>query len=142
MARDERNIDVAALADGLAVVHRLEHREPARVLLHLPGESVEIARALVAAQRLPCGKSFARGGDGGFHVVGIALGHFGKRFAGRRIAGGLVLAARRRNPRAADELLEAAMVPLQPLIRFFRIFRRGSVLHGVELFRNAHSVSF
>ena len=34
------------------------------------------------------------------------------------------------------------MMPIEPLIRFFRIFRRGSVLHGVELFGNAHSVSF
>ena len=34
------------------------------------------------------------------------------------------------------------MMALQPLHGFFRIFRRSSVLHGVELFRDAHSVSF
>ena len=94
VARDERNIDVAALADGLAVVHRFENGETARMLLHLPGESVEIAGALMAAERLPCGQSLARGGDGGFDVGGVALGDFGEGFAGRGIAGGLVLAAR------------------------------------------------
>ena len=115
MPRDKGNVDVAALADGLAVVHRLQNRETARVLLHLPRQSIQIARALMAAQRLPCRKSLARRGDGGFHVVIVALGHLGQHFAGRRIAGGLVLAARRRDPRAADELLKPAMVPLQPL---------------------------
>ena len=141
MPRHQWNVDIAALADGLAVVHRLEHRKAARVLLHLPGESIKIARPLVAVQRLPAGKGFACGGHRGFHVVGVALGHFSKRVARRGIAGGLVFAARRRNPRSANELLEPAMMPLQPRDRFLRIFRRSSVLHGVELLRYAHAQS-
>ena len=36
MPRDQRNVDVAALANRLAVVHRLEHREPPRMFLHQP----------------------------------------------------------------------------------------------------------
>ncbi len=80
--------------------------------------------------------------DGSIHVLNVALRNLGQRIACRRIAGGLVFAAQRLNPRAADELFKPAMVPLQPRNRFLRIFRRGAVLHGVELFRNAHSVSF
>ena len=87
VARDERNVDVAALADRLAVVHRFENGEAARMLLHLARESVEIARALVAAERLPCWQSFARRGDGGIHVSRVANGDFGEGVASGRIAG-------------------------------------------------------
>jgi hypothetical protein len=34
------------------------------------------------------------------------------------------------------------MMPFQPLRGFTRVFRRSSVLHAQELFRDAHSVSF
>ena len=73
MPRHERNVDVAALADGLAVVHGLKHGQTARVLLHLPCQRVEITRALVAAQRLPRGQRLARGGNRGIHIVDVAL---------------------------------------------------------------------
>ena len=79
--RDQGNVDVAALADGLAVVHRLEHREPARMLLHLPRQRIQISRALMAAQSLPSGQSLARGFHRGFHIVGVALGDLGDHFA-------------------------------------------------------------
>ena len=49
VAGDKRNVDVAALANRLAVVHCFEDGETARVLLHLAGESVEIARSLMAS---------------------------------------------------------------------------------------------
>ena len=39
---DERNVDVAALADRLAVVERLHHREQARMLLDQPRQRIEI----------------------------------------------------------------------------------------------------
>ncbi len=104
-------------------------------------KSIEIPRPLVPAQRGPGRLRLARRVDGSIHVVNVALGHLGQHFACRRIAGRLVLAAHRLHPRAANELLKPAMVPLEPRHRFFRILRRGSVLHGVELFRYAHSVS-
>ena len=77
MPRDERNVDVAALADRLAIVHRLENCQTPRVLLHLAGERIEIARALMAAQRLPCRKSLARRCHRGVHIGRVALGDFG-----------------------------------------------------------------
>jgi hypothetical protein len=52
VAGDQRDVDVARLADRLAVVERLQHGEQAGVLLHLARERVEVARAAVAAQRL------------------------------------------------------------------------------------------
>jgi hypothetical protein len=53
VARHQRHVDVAGLADRLAVVERLEDGEQAAVLLHLAGERVEVAGAAVAAQRPP-----------------------------------------------------------------------------------------
>ncbi len=141
VARDEGNVDIAALADGLAVVHRLENSETAGMFLDLTGESIEVASAFVTGERLPRRQSFARGGDRSFDVGGVALGNFSEGFAGRGIAGGLIFAACGRNPSAADEFLKAAVMAIEPLVGFFGILRRGAVLHGVELFRNAHSVS-
>ena len=51
MPGDEGNVDVAGLADRLAVVERFEHREEALALLRKPGEGVEIAGALVSRPR-------------------------------------------------------------------------------------------
>ena len=47
MARDQRNIDVAAFADRFAVVDGFEHGQAARVLLHRPRQGIQIARARV-----------------------------------------------------------------------------------------------
>ena len=56
MPRHERNIDVARLANRLAVVERLQHSKPPRVLLHLPRQRIEIPRPLMPRQRLPTGQ--------------------------------------------------------------------------------------
>src|SRR5208337_3418525 len=45
MPRDQRNINVATLADGLAVVHRLKNGEEPRMLLHQARDGIEVARA-------------------------------------------------------------------------------------------------
>ena len=81
MPRHKRDIDVPALADRLAVVHRLKDRKTPRVLLHLPCECIQEARAFVSAQRLPSGLRLPRGGDCCVHVLNISLRHFGKRVA-------------------------------------------------------------
>ena len=46
--RDERDVDVARLADRLPVVQRLEHGEEAGVLLDAAGDRVQVAGPLVA----------------------------------------------------------------------------------------------
>jgi len=53
--RDEGHVDVARLADRLAVVHRLEDREKPRVLLHAARDCVQVAGARVRRERFPRG---------------------------------------------------------------------------------------
>ena len=77
VADNQWNIDVAALANRLAVVHGLEHGEAAGVLLHGPRQSVEIASSCVRSERLPFWQSCARGSDGGVDVCWRPLGNCG-----------------------------------------------------------------
>jgi hypothetical protein len=44
---DERDVEVARLADGLAVVHALDDGQETRVLLNLARERVQVPRARV-----------------------------------------------------------------------------------------------
>jgi len=83
MAGDERNVDVAALADRLAVVQRFQHGEQPAVALHQAGERVEIAGAAMTGERRPCR---LRPG-GGLHR-GIDVGGIGLRDARQHLAGG------------------------------------------------------
>ena len=85
MAGDERNVDVARLADRLAVVDRLEHGEEALALLHVAGERIEMLRALVARERRPVRQRLARRGDRRVDVGVRALRRAGDPLAGRGI---------------------------------------------------------
>ena len=53
VADDQRDVDVAALADRLAVVHRLQHGEEALALIQDAGDGIEVAGARVAGERRP-----------------------------------------------------------------------------------------
>ncbi len=69
MPRDQRDVDIAAFADRLAVVQRLQHREQARVLLHQPRQGIEVPRPARARPGLrPFRLRRAGGGDGGVDV--------------------------------------------------------------------------
>ena len=136
VARDQRNVDVAALADGLAVVDGLQHGETARVLLHLARERIEITGALMSAERLPAGQGFARGFNGSIYIGGIAMRDFGDLVAGRWIAGCEVLAAGGLLPRAVDVVAEVALMRVEPALDLFGVFRRRTVFHAVELFND------
>ena len=69
VARDERNVGVARLADRLAVVDRLQHRQEALALLDQPRQRVKRAGARIAGERAPAFKRPTRGGDGGVDVL-------------------------------------------------------------------------
>src|SRR5690606_26632489 len=72
------------LADRLAVVQGLEHRELPRALLQAAGDAEEVLAALESGQLLPdLVVGLARGGDGG-----VDLGLPGGADAGERLAGG------------------------------------------------------
>src|SRR5581483_9514405 len=108
VAGNEGDVDVAGLADGLAVVHGLEHGETARVLLDLAREGVEIACALVTGERLPCGQRAAGGFDGAVDVCGVTLRDLGEDFAGRGIL--RLEAGRDLGPLTVDEVAEGAVM--------------------------------
>src|SRR5581483_8411842 len=135
VAGDERDVDVAGLADGLAVVHGLEHGETAGPLLHLAREGVEIACALVTGERLPAGKGSASGFDGEVDVCGVTLRDLGEDFAGRgilRLEGGRDL-----GPGAIDEVAKAARVGGEPLVYFAGVFGSWTVFHRLKLLKDA-----
>ena len=53
VTRHQRNVDVARLADGLAIVHRLQHREETLALLDDAGNGIEMLGALMAGEFRP-----------------------------------------------------------------------------------------
>ena len=72
----ERQVDVAALADRLAAVEALEHRELARALLEDPRDAEEVLRALGRRQRRPAVlEGAARRLDRRADVLLTRLGH-------------------------------------------------------------------
>src|SRR2546426_12027492 len=64
----ERDVEIARLANRLAVVEALEHRQQPGMLLHRTRERVEVTRTGVARQRGPGGKRLARRGNGSIHI--------------------------------------------------------------------------
>src|SRR2546427_2904272 len=68
VAGDERDVEVAGLADRLAVVHALEHGEESGVALHLAGERVQVAGPHVPGEAGPAGEGGACRGHRSVHV--------------------------------------------------------------------------
>src|SRR5204863_9855577 len=85
MPRYQRNIDIAAFTNGLAVVQCFEDREPARMFLHLPGQRIEIAGARVRSERLPCWQRTPCSFHRSIHIRGRSLRHYRESFTGGRI---------------------------------------------------------
>jgi len=140
MPRHQRNVDVAALANGLTVVHGLEDRKKPGMFLYEPRECIEIARTGMRSQGAPWRRGSTRGANGRVHVGSTALRDFSQPLAIRRIEGVEVSTGRGRLPGPADEKSKAASVTLQPRFRFFGIFRGRSVLHADKVLCDAHSV--
>ena len=106
VARHQRHVDVARLADRLAVVERLEHREEPAVLLDLARERVEIARPRVPAERPPPGLRRPRRVHRAIH---IGRGRLRQTWRAACRSPGLIVSnvsPPGRGPRAADELAE------------------------------------
>ena len=87
----EGDVDVARLADRLAVVERLEHGELAAALLDRPGDAEQVLAALAPGHRRPdVGVRAAGGAHRVVHVGRSGLGHLGQRLL---VAGLIVLTA-------------------------------------------------
>src|ERR1700688_2080518 len=87
----------------------------------------------------PLRKRFACRVHGSVDVSGRTLGHGGELLSVRWIKRLEILPRGRSVPRSVDEVPETVVVALQPRLRFFRIFRSGSVLHRHKFFGNTHA---
>src|ERR1019366_8653335 len=108
------------------------------MLLHQPRDGIQVARASMRSDPPPSRKRGPCGFDRRVNVRRRPLRHRCKFLSVRRIDGVEVLSRRGRLPSAADEMLEAVAMTLQPCRCFFRIFWSGPILHAHELFGNAH----
>src|SRR5580692_10885318 len=138
MPRDQRNINVAAFADWLPVVHGLEHCKQPRMLLHQPSDSIQIARASMRSELPPLRRRGPRSFYRRINIGRRALCYRGELFSVRRIECIEILSGRRRLPFAANKMLETIAMTLQPCDGFFGIFRGGPVFHTHEFFGDAH----
>src|ERR1700687_3215890 len=138
MPRDEWDINVATLADGLPIVHRLENRQQPRMLLHQPCDGIQVASASMRSQCSPSRRRGPRGLDRGVNISRRSLRNRREFLSVRRIDSVEVFSRRGCMPSAADEMLEAMAMTTQPCHRFFRILWSGPVFHAHKLFGNAH----
>src|SRR5229473_7901113 len=106
MARHQRNIDVAALTNRLAVVECFEYREPARMLLHLPCQCIEVARTRMRSEGLPRWQSTPRGFHRAVYIRCRSLCDRCEFFTSGRICRVEIRSCRRRLPSAVYEMSE------------------------------------
>ena len=114
MARDKRNVDVAAFADWFSVVDRFENGKTPRMFLNLPRQRVQIFRAFVRRESLPDRQSCTCSFYGCVNIGGTSLRDFGDFFQGRGIGRFKIFSFGGRMPFAADEVAEAALVGIEP----------------------------
>jgi ParB family chromosome partitioning protein len=101
---DQGQVDVAGLADRLAVVDRLEDGQLAGPLLHQPGDAEQVLGPLAAGHRAPHLLVRGAGGGDGPVDVGGAGGHdLGEDLLGGRVHGLERRAVDRVHELAADE---------------------------------------
>src|SRR5579871_1341786 len=132
VARDQRDINIACLADRLAVIHRLQDSEQTRMFLHLPGDGVEVARADVSRCRAPSGERLACRSHRRCDIRVAALRNLDQRLPGGRVDAGEIVAVRWRTPLVADEEAEPWGMCRQPLPRGRCRLRRGTIAHRLE----------
>ena len=140
MAGDEGNVDVAGLADRLAVVDRLQNRQKTLALLHVAGERIEMLRAFEARERRPFGLSLASRRDRGVDVLRSALRHARDALAARGIEDIEQVGWFRKD--AVDEMAEAAFMLFKPRFDVFAAFGRRPIVHRAQdVLDDAHGAS-
>ena len=128
---DEWNIEITCFANRLAVVHRLEHGQQARMLLHGARKRIEMPRAAMTTECLPLWKRSACGRHGGIDIGFGTLRDFRQQGTSRRILHGKGVAMLREL--AADEMSEGAeLMPFDPFTYRRVAFRGGAVGHGLK----------
>src|SRR6266516_4486733 len=140
VTRHERDIDVARLADRLAIVERLQDGEQARMLLYLARQGVEVACAHVPRRRAPLLEGGAGYRDGGIHIGAVGRGNLCQDLASRGIDAVEILAAGRPHPPIRDKQVEGLML-LEPRQRCRGRLWRGTVVHRLKYIHDAHLVT-
>jgi hypothetical protein len=102
---DERQVHVAALADGLAAVHRLEHGEFSGPILDPPRDAEEVLGPFGGLGPLPAPKGRPGRRDRPVHIGRRALGDLGERLLGRGIHGREAPPPLRGDEAAVDEVV-------------------------------------
>src|ERR1019366_4519069 len=138
MPRHQRNINVATLADGLAVVHRLKNRHQPGMPLHQPRDGIQVARAGMRSERAPSGRRSSRGLDRHVNVRDRGLRNRRELLPVRRIDSVEILSRRGRLPTASHAMLETVAMAFQPGDCFLRILWSGPVFHAHEFFGYTH----
>ena len=139
MPGDQRHVDVAAFADGLAIVHRFQHGQKPRVFLHKPGQRIQVSGPLMPGKPRPFRLRAAGCGNGRVQVFGRALRHLGQHLGRRGVLRLKRLA--RFGEAAVDPVAEAAAMCLQPVLRLGAGFRGGAIAHLVENVADGHGLS-
>ena len=130
MAGDQRNVDIARLADRLAIVDRFQNRQETLALLHVARERIKMLRPLEAGERRPFGLSLPRRGDRCVDVGRRALRGAGDPFAGRGIEDIEQVAGFVED--AVDEMPEARLVLFEPRSDVLGAFGRRTVVHRAQ----------
>ena len=136
VARDERDIQVACLADSFTIVQRLQYRQQARVFLDMTRDGIHVARTHMTRRLAPALKSCTGGCHGSIDIGAIGGCNLCQRFPIRRIDALKVLPTGGSNPLVVDKEAKGLML-LDPLQGRSSRFWRGSILHG---FKNIHYV--
>src|SRR6266446_6735215 len=110
------------------------------MLLHLPRQSVQVARPRMRRKRLPLRERNARRFYCRIDVCRGTLRNGGQWFARRRIERVEINALGRRPEGAADEVAELAGVPVQPHQCLARILWGWTVFHGEKFFSDTHDL--
>ena len=134
MPGDERDINVAGLADRLPVIECFEHREEAFALLDVPGNRVEITRTGMAGQCGPCREGRRGGADGGVDITSGAFGDVGKRFIACGVHDAKRAAFRRLHKGATNIVTKAVPMVFEPFPHGRFGFRSRAILHCVQNF--------
>ena len=136
MTLHQRNIDVAALADRLAVVECFEHRKEAAVLLQKARNGIEICRPARATHRGPITLRGAGSFDSCVYVFLCCLRQLCQHLAGCGIFALEGLA--RRGEATIDKVTELASLIDQPSEGLCGAFGGGAIVHGVKNLFDCH----
>src|SRR5581483_2735238 len=114
MPRDQRNVDVAAFANRLSIVHCFQDGQSTRMPLHCARHCVQIPCALMIRERLPFWKRVPRCLDRDVNISPRSLRDGSELLASRRIDAIEEFACSGLAPSAINEMSKLSFVAVEP----------------------------